>query len=93
MRELHVNVWPHEMLPDCFSCDISPDAASLPVVVVVRWWCRASFSGYAFRLKTGMGRGGAIERVSYANCTVHKAGFAFFYGENYGTHARTRSLE
>lgn len=41
-------------------------------------------TGYAFRLKTGMGRGGAIERISYTNCTVHKAGYAFFFGETYG---------
>ena len=45
-------------------------------------------TGYAFRIKTGMGRGGAVERVSYTNCSVSRAGYAFMYAENYGGHPK-----
>ena len=45
-------------------------------------------TGYAFRIKTGMGRGGAVERVSYTNCSVSKTGYAFMFAENYGGHPK-----
>ena len=34
------------------------------------------------------GRGGAVERDSYTNCSVSKANYAFMFAENYGGHPK-----
>ena len=43
-------------------------------------------TGFAFRLKTGAGRGGFIRNISFADSTVKNCSVGFEYSEFYGGH-------
>jgi len=65
----------------CIGSEMSGGVADVAV-----WNMTFNNTGYAFRVKTGQGRGGFVRNLSFADSRVEACGVAFEYSEFYGGH-------
>jgi polygalacturonase len=65
----------------CIGSEMSGGVSNIRV-----WNMSIVNTGFAFRLKTGVGRGGYIRDVQFANSTVRNCSKAFEFSEFYGGH-------